>query len=196
MMTDFESRDDWERNGWLPAICYLTHHNAKTRRTAAWDVLEDGDVRALEPLLEMLDWDLDVDHAGLAALQVITLRCLRHLGDSVAIEFLCAALKNPTLLYMRRGCTLPSLLAKALAKAGYGDLTKPLCEALKEHDCELIWAVQVLGEIGSPRAVKPLCMVLETGSPWTRMAAVHALCQIHDLSAFTPLCRVPRRQPV
>lgn len=71
---------------------------------------------------------------------------------------------------------------------------EPLCLALNERgateDVRCL-AARTLGEIGDPRAVEPLCAVLNDPRrryEWTACAAAKALGEIGDARAVEPLC--------
>ncbi|MCY3023782.1 MAG: HEAT repeat domain-containing protein [Planctomycetota bacterium] len=186
-IAEWENYSEAQKRALLKA---LRDASPATRRETAMDILGTGDASTLEPLCTMVDLDRDEQHAGLAALQAIALRCLRALGDGVAREFLIAALQNPALLRMRAGSPLPTLLKKALAKLGYAHTTRTLFEILREHGCERVWAAMILGEIGDPAAVTPLCRALESSGEWTRRAAATALGRIRAPEAIAALCNV------
>jgi HEAT repeat protein len=169
---------------------YLRDENEATRHKAALGLLEEGNPRDIGALLAMIEMDRDTTFAGMAALQMNTLRCLRLLGDSVAVEFLCAALNNPALLRMRGGSPLPALVAKALTIGRATPWIAPLCSQLADYGVERVWAARLLGEIGFPRTTEALCAALRRSGKWTRLAAAKALGQLRDVQAVEALCAI------
>ena len=76
--------------------------------------------------------------------------------------------------------------AKALGQIGDPRAVEPLIVVLKD-ELVRITAIEALGAIGDPRAVEPLVAVLEDPEYYRREAAARALGQIGDPRAIEPL---------
>jgi HEAT repeat protein len=105
---------------------------------------------------------------------------LGDIGDTRAVEPLCAALKDEG--HVAVAATM------ALGKLGDARAVGSLCVALNNsYDYVAIEAAQALGVIGDARAVEPLCAALN--APYQVCnAAARALGAIGDARAVEPLC--------
>ena len=134
---------------------------------------ELGDKRSVEPLINMLKYDMsDVRSAAAFALGKI--------GDSRAVEPLIKALGD---------ADVRSDAIVSLGRIGDPRAVEPLILILNDTDSSLIkedilWA---LGTIGDPRATEPLITALKDKSVRVREKAAIALARIGDVRAIEPL---------
>jgi HEAT repeat protein len=155
--------------GWSPAV----------RSSAALALVEIGDARAVDPLIEALkDEEVEVRRRAAWA--------LGEIGDPRAIEPLIDALQDE--FHPRLGWAVQGMAAWALGKIGDIRAVDPLIEALKDPHCRLDPFVRheaavALGEIGDARAVDPLIEALKDEARSVRSGAAQALGDIYQITS-------------
>jgi HEAT repeat protein len=165
------------------------------------ELVTQGDVRAVEPLIAMLT-------DGSAAVRARTVTTLGELGDARALKPLTDALKDESSDVQLAAATalgelgderavepliaaldgigyLPDRAIQALGKLGDGRAVEPLIAALSRDDMVTSrWPATALGELGDARAVEPLLRLVESPYIPPRDAAVQALIRLNDESAI------------
>lgn len=161
------------------------------------------DPRAVEPLISVLESE-DQDGDTECNVRRHAAGALAEIGDPRAVEPLIAALKDDNAL-MRWDAD------EALVRIGAAAV-EPLISALKDTyevkrwmvmgepgsdnretylDTVRFWAARALGQIGDPRAVKPLTVALQDRNVRVRQAASASLARITGMTAGWP---APRSQ--
>lgn len=131
-----------------------------------------GDIKGLAKALRYKDnWQIRQRAAA----------ALGDIGDPRVIEPLATALRDNVYDVRLRA-------VEALGKLGRPAL-QPLCSALRVRGLGQS-AAKALGEIGDPRAIKPLCAALKDENSGVRASAAKALGIIGDSRAVGPLCVV------
>ncbi len=156
-------------------ITVLYHPESEMRQAAAQKLGQDGDPRAVEPLIVALK-DNDLDEG----VHQSAVEALGKIGEP-AVEPLIATLKDRN---------FPSSYAiEALGQIGE-PAVEPLIAAFMDEDFPSAYAALALGEIGDLRAVEPLIAALKDKDKARRTAVAEALGQIGDPRAIEPLIAV------
>lgn len=155
------------------------------RARAATILASIGDPRAAAPLLEAMQDPREDRDVKLACAEA-----LGRLANPEVIPILCAGLADVDEWSSPR-------LASVLV--GFGDqAVEALLETL-DHSPSLngrMWSAQVLGKIGSSRAVSALLDHLHDRSEKMRLSVANALGDIGDLRAVRPLVNLILRDPI
>ncbi len=109
---------------------------------------------------------------------------LGKIGDVLAVEPLCAALKNVDSWVIQQS------VAIALGKIGDSRAVEPLVSVLQDEALTILVrtkAVEALGKIGDAGAVEPLIIALKDKDSSIRNLAAIALGEIGDSRAVEPL---------
>ncbi len=180
----------------------LTDPESEIRHEAAGILSDLRDLRALPPLIRALS---DPNEA----VQETAIKGLKKLDDRTAINSLVPKLINGTdAIRWHAGIALKSLgwkpstdaeqihylvaTGKIKQLASFGsDAVKPLVEILRRGvNDKKIAALNVLGEIGDPTAVKPMQGLLRDPDPLVRSAAVYAFERANFQEAIATLIPV------
>lgn len=154
----------------------LTGGNSeKVRYNAARVLGEMGDMRAVEPLIEVLKFDRN------GSVRLYAARALGELGDPLATEPLIESLRED------RNVDVRVRAARALGRLGGEEVVLPLVEALSDANSQVcMTAADALVEIG-PIAVGPLIRSLKNERVNVRCDATRALGELNDVNAVEPL---------
>lgn len=154
----------------------LTGGNSeKVRYNAARVLGEMGDMRAVEPLIEVLKHDKN------GSVRLYAARALGELGDPLATEPLIESLRED------RNVDVRVRAARALGRLGGEEVVLPLVEALSDTNSQVcMTAADALVEIG-PIAVGPLIRSLKNERVNVRCDATRALGELNDTNAVEPL---------
>ncbi len=156
-------------------IARLKSDYSSGQRSAAEELGQIGDARAVWPLIAVLEDGVNV--SGAVRREAAT--ALGEIGDFRAIEPLIAALKDGRVNRAAAG---------ALGKIGDTRAIEPLTVALKDAARDMRQAsAGALGEIGDARAVEPLIATLKDSDSNVRKTAIGGLGQIGDTRAVEPL---------
>ena len=168
----------------VPALLQtLADESGDVRGLAAESLGQLRDLRAVEPLLALLDTDQDGEVRWQTAI------ALGHLGDKRALEPLIAALGDPASI-AREGA------AQGLACLGDVRAVEPLCALLTDAESEVRWwAGYALRELDDPRAVEPLLAALQDEANRVRDIAASGLGYLGDRRAVGPLLKVAAEDP-
>lgn len=170
-----------------PLISVIEHHSVPVRLGAIEALGTIRDTRAVDPLVHILNHDTSAEVVSAAAI------ALGRIGDVRGVEPLVPALKNPE-RYIRYSAaraldmlgwvpcddTERTYLAIALqdwkkVKSLGEAAVNPLIEMLRDPDpATRLQCVNVLGQIGSPSAVRACERVLGDANPAVRWKAVLA----------------------
>lgn len=154
----------------------LTGGNSeKVRYNAARVLGEMGDLRAVEPLIDVLQHDKN------GSVRLYAARALGELGDILATEPLITSLRED------RNVDVRVRAARALGRLGGEEVVLPLVEALSDTNSQVcMTAADALIEIG-PIAVGPLIKSLKNDRVNVRCDATRALGELNDTKAVKPL---------
>lgn len=166
----------------VPVLMGGLDHISSATKTASVRLLgELGDVRAVEPLCEVLAT------AESKSLRQAAASAAGKIGDSKAISPLCQALLTDKEWPVRKAA------AEALGTIAPGtEAVESLCQALLTDDQSSVRdaAAEALGKIGDVAAVEPLCQVLVTDKGrQVRIETVRALGKIGDSKASSSLAK-------
>lgn len=152
----------------------LKNPSWEIRLSAASDLGETGDIRAVDPLITTL-----IDPSN--SVREFALEALGKLGDKRAVEPLISALSDPD-------SNVRWQAAKALGQIRDPRAVEPMLAALKNPDVNVRWgAMKALGVIRDHRAVEPLIVALSSQEVWVRRVAAEALGELGNTCAITPL---------
>jgi HEAT repeat protein len=153
----------------------------KSVRSAAVEALgKIGDSRSVEPLTQALDDEWQVRKQVIRALEMIGEPAAESLTQSLA------STKSSVRVFAKM--TLVKI----------GDASVPyLVEALENEEERMRWkAAKTLGEIGNPRATRPLIHTLDDEVWRVRQGAAEALGEIGSPQAVEPLVRALKNWPL
>jgi HEAT repeat protein len=156
------------------------------RAFAARYLGEIGSATAVTPLIEVMRNTREEDRE----VRMAAGRALGRIRDPRAIEPLIEALAAPE-------SWLPARVAELLLQ--FGDATfDALVALLNRHDDSGArpWAAQILGDLGSPRAVGPLLACLTDLNDQVRARAASSLGRLGDRRAVPELIRIMLGDPV
>ena len=151
-----------------PLIVSLKDKNANVRKNSVEILGALGDSRAVEPLISALS---DVDHS----IKLCAVEALGKIGDPRAIDPLIAKLQDPD-------TKTQNTAVEALKKFGNEPLDPLIIVLNGKNSYGKKQVLEILGEIGDPRAVKPIINSLKDSDSDTRNAAINALTKIGDPS--------------
>lgn len=157
-------------------IAQLNKENPAIRREAVGKLGETGDIRAVEPLIKVLEHDILFVRWEAA-------EALGKIGDTRAVEPLIQALGD-------KDWNIRKNAVWALGKIGDARTVDSLIQTLEDRDRDVQEeTVTALGKIGGTRAVAPLIKVLRYPSPPARWKAAEVLGKIGDTHAVEPLIK-------
>jgi HEAT repeat protein len=145
--------------------------DTEDQQTALFELGKRGDERALDGLIDLLQYDTQVDNRIYAAL------ILGEIGGEAAVASLINALCDEVQ-------DVADNALKSLIKLG-NDATGPLLQNLQESTTaeRRMWVIRALGEIGTEQAIDALMDVAMNGSElaWVREEARDILLRLgHD----------------
>ncbi len=165
-------KDNADIEGLIEALRFEDSY-FKTRYAVINALVELGDLRAVEPLIELVERKEKMANRACIALGI--------LGDARAIKPLIAAVKDTNNAVCR------SEAANALGQLGDPSAMQPLLSALRDSDRHLRdAATMALGWMGAS-AVEPLISLLEDKDTEMRDRAADALSSIGDARAVEPV---------
>jgi HEAT repeat protein len=135
-----------------------------------------GDVRAVEPLIRLLE----VEDSSIRS---VAARALGSIGDMRAVEPLIRLLKDEE-------ASVRGAAVRALGEIGDERAVEPLIGMLSDRQGISMGAVDAMGEIGGVRVVDLLIEMLSDTAMWPRWHAARALGKIGDTRAVEPLIRL------
>jgi HEAT repeat protein len=160
-----------------PFLAALSDRNATVRDQAAQALVAAADVRAVEPLIERLRRDEDVD------VTVHSIEALATIGDPRAVPELLSVLHDGA-----RGSLVRATAARALGKLGAASAFEGLVSAANDSDGSVrVAATLALGDLGDPRALPTLLAGLRGRNLGEQIAAARALGVLEDAQAVEAL---------
>jgi HEAT repeat protein len=164
-------------NGLIQA---LKHQDYLIRKEAARALKGVGDGRAVNPLIESLEYQSwQDDHAILSSVRENSADALGYIGDKRAVNSLILAMRNDPDEEVRWKA------ASALGKIGDSKAVEPLIEAIYDYDWNVRkQAANALGIIGDLNAVSHLIDALEDSEWNVRKYAAIALGKMRDKKAI------------
>jgi HEAT repeat protein len=159
----------------------LGYRDLRIRLSAADALAVIGDVRAIEPFIQLLK---DNDKEVVASAQ----RALVMIGEPAVTPLIKELKKNVTAAIKKNDPNLCKATATTLANVGV-PAVEPIIAALDINDPYFCgFSASVLGNIGKP-AVEPLIAALKKyDSFYIRQTVASALGEIGDMRAIDPLC--------
>ncbi len=152
-------------------IAGLDANRPETRAACAWALGENGDPRAVEPLIETLDDRSDKTREWVA-------RSLGRLGDPRAIDPLIERLDDDS-------PAVREWVARSLAELGDPRAGLHLIGNLDDPDPDARqWAVRALADLGDEKAVEPLLARIHDPDAEVRQWIVRALADLGDKRAI------------
>lgn len=161
----------------VPALAAaLRSTDAKVRATAAEMLGRVGDVRAVEPLVQLLG-----DKEETVQLEAVS--ALGALADARALKPLLLTLRKPD-----AGVQVRARAARAIGKLGDKRAAPYLVESLADADDQVRAAVvSGLGQLGDAKFLEPLLKMLKDSDERVRWETADALGRLGDKRALEPL---------
>jgi HEAT repeat protein len=172
-------------------IAVLNDRQDNAREPAARALSQIGDARALEPLIAALENGGEgVRFAAAAALGKIYSKSGQVPRHARAVEALIISLKDKQSRVAQTSATALGQVGAQLEDGGLrARVVGALIEILNNGNGDLRYAAGALGQIGDPRAVDPLIIVLASDKYPARKAAAEALVRLYQSGHLDATCR-------